>query len=238
MEHLDFGQHTSKEYNQDLEGIRNMVLEMGGLVEKQVSDAMIALLESKSELGEIVEQRDVDVNALEVKIDEACTQIIAKRQPAASDLRLVMAVIKTITDLERAGDEAEKIGYLAIKLATDTSRPAYYQDLEQLGQMVKTILSSALDAFARLDAEAAFEIAKSDKKIDAEFEKLSRVLITHMMEDNREIKNVLRVSWIARALERIGDHSKNICEYIIYLVKGKDVRHTSLKKIRKQLFSD
>lgn len=238
MEHMDFGQHTSREFNQDLENIRNMVLEMGGLVEQQVGDAMTALLQSRSELGQQVEDRDVEVNALEVKIDEACTQIIAKRQPAASDLRLVMAVVKTITDLERIGDEAEKIGHLAIKLATETHRPDYYRLLELVGQMAKTILGRALDAFARLDAQAAFDTAKSDRKIDDEFETLSRVLITHMMEDNREIKNVLRVSWCARSLERIGDHSKNICEYVIYLVKGKDVRHTSLKKIRKQFFSD
>jgi len=229
---LHLNDHISQQFNLELEDIRNKAMVMGGLVEKQVSDGLRALLEPNSELGEEVSTTDYRVNSLEVEIDEECTQILARRQPAASDLRLVVTIIKTVTDLERIGDEAEKIGRFAVSLATAQLRPGYYAELRHLGDHVKSMLHDALDAFARMDVDAAIATAAQDLKIDDEFESLSRLLITHMMEDPREVKNVLKVNWCARSLERIGDHAKNVCEYVIYMVKGKNVRHTSLDQMQ------
>ena len=232
---LNLTQHISKKFNQELEDVRNQVLKMGGIVEQQVTDGLIALLEADTDLAQKVVERDVDVNLMEVEIDEKCTEILARRQPAASDLRLMVSIIKTITDLERIGDEAEKLGENALKLHKDGSGERQFLELRNLGESVKKMLARSLDAYARMDVTEALSIIKSDTLIDEEFDNISRLLLVKMMEDPREIKNALRVSWCARALERIGDHSKNICEYIVYLVKGKDVRHTSLDDIKKQL---
>ena len=232
---LNLTQHISKKFNQELEDVRNQVLKMGGIVEQQVSDGLIALLEANTELAQIVVDRDVQVNLMEVEIDEKCTEILARRQPAASDLRLMISIIKTITDLERIGDEAEKLGVNALNLHKDSGNARHFIELRNLGESVKKMLSRSLDAYARMDVDEALSIIKSDIYINEEFDNISRLLLVKMMEDPREIKNTLRVSWCARALERIGDHSKNICEYIVYLVKGKDVRHTSLDDIKKQL---
>ncbi len=227
--------HISRRFNQELEDVRNQVMKMGGLVEQQLEDGLKALLGSDCELAQKVIDTDVQVNALEVEIDEHCTLILARRQPAASDLRLMVSIIKTITDLERIGDEAEKLGKntLAMSGSGDTARQVV--ELRHLGDHVKTMLNQALDAYVRMDVDSALDIIQQDQLIDDEFDNISRLLITRMMEDPREIKNALRVSWCARALERIGDHTKNICEYIVYLVKGKDVRHTSLNEIKDQI---
>ena len=219
------GGHISKRFDHELEEIRNKVLSMGGLVETQVNSGLKGLLESDSKIAEQVVQDDYKVNRMEVEIDEKCLEILARRQPAASDLRLIVAIIKTITDLERIGDQAEKLGRNQLELIDGGSKQSNSGKLEHLGELVSRMLNRALDAFARMDVDEAMKTIALDEKINAEFESISRQLITNMMEDPRTIQNSLRVSWCARALERIGDHSKNICEYVVFLVLGKDVRH-------------
>ncbi|HFD11309.1 MAG TPA: phosphate signaling complex protein PhoU [Crenotrichaceae bacterium] len=232
---LNLTQHISRRYNAELEELRSDVMAMGGLVEKQLADGLIALSTSDTEIAELVATSDYKVNSMEVAIDEKCNQILARRQPAASDLRLVVAIIKTITDLERIGDEAEKLGQLSVQLADKSVTSSQFAELRHLGDHVKTMLNNALDAFARMDVADALRTIEADKQVNDEFESIMRQLITRMMEDPREIKNALRVSWCARALERIGDHASNICEYVIYLVKGKDIRHISVDKMREEL---
>jgi phosphate transport system protein len=227
--------HISRQFNAELEDIRSKVLQMGGLVEQQIEQALNALVKGDVALGEAVIMDDTKVNKLEVNIDEECNQIIARRQPAASDLRLVVAVVKTITDLERIGDEAERIARMAVRLAAEARPKNNYAEIQALGNQVRHMLHHALDAFARLDVEAAVRVAREDRKIDERYESVMRQMITFMMEDPRTISRALNVIWAARSLERIGDHAINICEYLIYLVKGKDVRHTSLEQVEKEI---
>ncbi len=238
MVYHEIGQHISHQFDEDLESLRSKVLSMGGLVEKQVENALLALTRSDSSLAEDVATSDYKINTMEVAIDEECTQIIAKRQPAASDLRLVVTIIKTITDLERIGDEAEKIGRHGVKLATVERTPSYFIEIKHMGEQVRRMLHDSLDAFARMDTKSALAIAQVDREINNEYDALVRQLITHMMEDPRAIKRALRVMWCARSLERIGDHAKNICEYVIYTVAGKDVRHTSFEQVSSELSND
>ena len=227
--------HISRQFNSELEDIRTRVLQMGGLVEQQIDQAIIALAKGDIALAEEVVTNDYKVNKLEVTIDEECNQIIARRQPAAGDLRLVVAVIKTITDMERIGDEAEKIARMAVRLATEERPKNNYIEIQALGNHVRQMVHDALDAFARLDTVAALRVAREDTLVDKEYEGVMRQMITFMMEDPRTITRMLNVMWAARALERIGDHASNICEYVIYLVKGKDVRHTRLEDIEKEV---
>jgi phosphate transport system protein len=227
--------HISRQFNAELEDIRTRVLQMGGLVELQIDHAINALVNADTALAETVVTEDYKVNKMEVVIDEECSQIIARRQPAASDLRLVVAVIKTITDLERIGDEAEKIARMAARLATEERPKNNYMEIQSLGNHVRQMVHDALDAFARLDIQDAIRVAREDEQVDREYEGIMRQMITFMMEDPRTISRTLNVIWAARALERIGDHACNICEYIIYLVKGKDVRHISLEQIEKEI---
>ncbi|MGD8642136.1 MAG: phosphate signaling complex protein PhoU [Gammaproteobacteria bacterium] len=235
MTNNSLGHHISQQFNAELEDVRSKVLAMGGFVEQQIQDAVKALVSADVELAEGVVKNDVKVNALEVNIDEECARILARRQPAASDLRLIVAVIKTITDLERIGDEAEKVARMAIDLAEQERPRTQYQETQALGERVQKMVHDALDAFARMDVEAALRVAQYDNEVDHQYEGILRQLVTHMMEDPRSIKRVMDVIWSVRALERIGDHAKNICEYIIYLVKGKDVRHLGLEAIEKEL---
>ena len=228
METSDLNDHISRRFNKDIEDLRSSVLAMGGLVESQLSQAIVAMVRGDSDLGLQVAKDDYKVNNLEVSIDEECSRILATRSPAAGDLRLIVAITKTITDLERIGDEAEKIGFLASKLAA-MDRPAdSYRELKTLGTHVLHMVRDAMNAFARLDVEEALEVVREDERVDEEYEAIARQCITFMMEDPRSIKRVMNVTWAARSLERIGDHAKNICEYVIYMVKGKDVRHTGI----------
>jgi phosphate transport system protein len=227
--------HISHQFNAELEDIRTRVLQMGGLVEQQIEQALDALVNGNTALGESVIMNDTQVNKMEVTIDEECSQIIARRQPTASDLRLVVAVIKTITDLERIGDEAEKIARMAVRLAGEDRPKNNYAEIQSMGNHVRQMVHDALDAFARLDIEAAVRIAREDTKVDQKYDGVMRQIITYMMEDPRTISRMLNVIWAARAIERIGDHACNICEYIIYLVKGKDVRHTSLDQVEREI---
>ncbi|MDH3265686.1 MAG: phosphate signaling complex protein PhoU [Gammaproteobacteria bacterium] len=228
MRASDLTDHISRRFNKDIEDLRNSVLAMGGLVESQLSQAIAAIVSGDSELGLQVASDDYKVNDFEVSIDEECSRILAIRAPTAGDLRLIVAIIKTITDLERIGDEAEKIGFLASKLA-GMDRPAdSYRELKTLGSHVAHMLRDAMNAFARFDVETAYEVVWEDERVDEEYDALTRQCITFMMEDPRSIKRVMNVTWAARSLERIGDHAKNICEYVIYMVQGRDVRHTDI----------
>ena len=233
---MELGQHISQRYNEELEEIRSNVLKMGGLVEKQTNNAIKALLNRDANLARKVIESDNAINQLEIEIDEECTRVIAKRQPTASDLRLVIAVVKVITDLERIGDEAEKIGRYSKKLAKKKTINDIHSELSHLSEIVTQVLQDSLNAFARLNANDAIQILSTEKAVNKEFDSISRLLITHMMEDPRNIKSVLRVTWCARSLERIAEHSQNIAEYVIYLVKGKDIRHSNLSEIREKYF--
>jgi phosphate transport system protein len=235
MDTSDLSHHILSRYNAELEGLRSGVLQMGGMVEQQLQNGVKALYEGDSQLGEQVAGLDHKVNAMEVSIDEDCSRILATRNPTASDLRLIVAVIKTITDLERIGDEAEKLGHIAARLA-GVERPLdRYREIKHLGESVTEMVHVALDAFARMDPEAALAVARSDRVVDEEYEAIQRQCITFMMEDPRSIRRALDVLWVARALERIGDHAKNICEYVIYMVLGKDVRHVAIEDVAREL---
>lgn len=231
MDNLHIGRHISGQFNEDLERVINNVMHMGGLVEKQLTDALIAVDQSDVVLAQKVLSNDYQINAYEVSIDDECTRIIAKRQPAAGDLRLIMAVVKTIADLERIGDEAEKIAKVALE-SFSSSQQDLLVNLDNLGRRVLEFLQASLDAFTRMDVDTAIKIHGMDDKINREYEALMRQLMTYMMEDPRSIPQVMTVIWSARALERIGDRCQNICEYIIYFVKGKIVRHTTAEEMK------
>jgi len=237
MEAADLVHHTSRRFNEDLERVRSKVLAMGGLIEQQLSGALSALIDGDAKLGRAVAQNDHTVNGMEVSIDEECSRILATRAPAAGDLRMIVATIKTITDLERIGDECEKIAHIALRLAEDERPADRYRAVKHLGRVAQGMLRDTLDALARLDAELAVRTARLDRRVDEEYESIQRQCITFMMEDPRMIRRAIDVMWIVRALERIGDHAKNVCEYVIYMVHGKDIRHTSLERVEQELMS-
>ena len=223
--------HTVKQFDVLLANLRNLVLEMGGLVEEQIQHAIQALDDEDLTAAREVVARDQVINGLQVKADEDCVSLIALRQPLGSDLRLIMSLSKIVTDLERIGDEAEKIARMTIKTYDGVSSPPSAKLLRGVAPMAKlaqNMLHGCLDALARLDVEKAVEVAQGDDELDQEFQSALRRLITYMMEDPRTIGHAINVIFIVKALERIGDHSKNIAEYLIYLVKGKDVRHVSM----------
>jgi phosphate transport system protein len=235
METANLTHHILSKYNEDLETLRNSVLQMGGVVEQQLSDAVSALLSGDSKMAEQAAQRDHEINSLEIAIDENCSRILATRSPAALDLRLIVAVIKTITDLERIGDEGEKVARAAARLQ-GIDRPAdRYRELKHLARLAMEQVRGALDAFSRIDADAAIANTRRDRVLDSEFDAVQRQCITFMIEDPRTIRRSLDLMMVARAFERIGDHAKNICEYVIYMVLGKDVRHRSLEDTASEL---
>jgi len=231
------GDHSSKQYDAELEQMRSRILQMGGLVESQLKLAMEAFEAADVEKADTAIANDRRVNDLQLDLDMMVNHLIARRQPTAGDLRMIMGVAKAITDLERVGDEAAKIARAAKWLQEKASgfRMHRIPDLRQSGEIAARMLHRSLDAFARLDGHAAASIIRDDAGIDDRFRATLRQLITYMMEDPRSIRRALEVMWVVRALERVGDHAKNICEYVIYLVKGKDVRHISLEEIEKEL---
>ncbi|MDB2553946.1 phosphate signaling complex protein PhoU [Porticoccaceae bacterium] len=225
MAKMSFENHIMKQFDEELEEIRTRLMEMGGKVEQQLQNAVKAVTDADSKLAEEVISEDQSIDSMEVDIDEACILIIARRQPAASDLRLVMMVTKAVNDLERIGDEAKKIANHAIILAEQSSSAEGYTEVRHMGASVTRMLANALDAFARFDVDAAMRTLEEDKQIDLEYKTALRELVTYMMEDPRSISRVINVLWVIRSLERIGDHAKNLCEQIVFVVKGKDIRH-------------
>jgi phosphate transport system protein len=228
-------EHTFKQYDAELEAVRAKVLEMGGLVEQQIVSALESLVSSDSKLAENVIANDHRVNALEVQVDEDCSHIIARRQPAAGDLRMIMMMVKTITDLERIGDEATKIARVTQKICkSDRMFSPRYAEIKTMVALVRDMLRTSLDAFARLDMSKTVEVALKDEEVDEQFRVAMRQLITFMLEDPRTISMSLEVLFVAKAIERIGDHAKNIAEYVVYMVKGKDVRHTTVEEMERE----
>ncbi len=227
--------HISQDFNDELEAIKSHLMTMGGIVEKQISDSLEALIKGNAALAERAQEVDKQVNRWEVTIDELCARIIARRQPAASDLRMIIAISKATHDLERIGDEATRIAKHAEFLAKEGESPAGYAETRHIGTLVGEMLGNALTAFARYDTDKAYEVAQRDKEVDEEYKSAMRSLVTYMMEDPRSISRVLNVIWVLRSLERIGDHSRNISQHLIYLVKGVNVSHSSLKQMKKTL---
>lgn len=235
MDKSHFDRHTSAQYNAELEDARKNLMQMGGLVEQQVEDALRALMEMDTALAQRVIETDKTVNDMELEIDEECTRILALRHPAASDLRFVIAVTKAVNDLERMGDEASKVAKHTLELADTGSGPQGYVELRHIGEKVRQMVSQSLDSFARLNTDSAFDVLQQDQAVDLEYGTAIRTLVTTMMEDPRTITRALNVMWSLRSLERIGDHARNVAESVIYLVKGKDVRHIKLDQVEAQI---
>ena len=228
-------EHLSRQFDADLEGLRSRVLQMGGLVESQILSAIEGFNTGNLELIDQVIAGDRRVNGFEVSIDNECSHIIVRRQPAAGDLRMIMAISKTVTDLERIGDEAQKIARMAKHVHEPGRLPLpRLADIKRAGDIAVAMLRKALDAFARLDTAEAAGVIREDVTIDEEFTSILRQLITFMMEDPRTISMALDIVWIAKAIERIGDHAKNMSEQVIYMVKGTDVRHTSFEEVERE----
>lgn len=227
----DYQQHISARFNAELESLRNHMLEMGGKVERQLSKALEALVNMDSGEAELIVSADSEVNQMEMAIDDECASILARRQPTASDLRLVIAIIKVNTDLERIGDEAAKVAKQAVRLSGEGMSPSNFIEIRHIGSSVAAMLRQALDAFARLDVDMAVKVVKGDSQVDKEYGSAMRSLVTFMMEDPRDIGAILNEMWALRSLERIGDHACNIAEHVVYLVRGLDVRHGTLEEL-------
>ena len=234
----NISQQISKKFDVALDDIHNKVLGMGGLVEEQLKKALLSFINSEQKTAEIVIENESQVNTAEVAIDQLYINILVRQQPAAGDLRMLSAISKTITDLERVGDEAEKIAKMAIELLDKKDPKFAYTSINSLGKFVSQMLHDALDAFAKLDSKLALEVALREPESDKYYASIMRELITHMMENTKNISGSLDAIWATRSLERIGDHSKNICENVIYLVEGMDVRHISIEKMQEMIKSD
>lgn len=235
MDKLNIDQHISQQYNTALDDLKTEFLEMGGVVEQQIINAVKAITDVDVGLAEEIMAVERDVDNREMKLDDLCTQIIARRQPTASDLRLVMAISKATRDLERMGDEAHKIAKMAIAVSESEDLPHGFSELRNLGRQVQIEVNNALTAFARYDVDMALKVVNRDEEVDREYSTAMRELITYMMEDPRNISRSMSVIWSLRSLERIGDHAGNISEQVIYLVKGLDVRHKSADEMAEQI---
>ena len=231
----DYTHHISGQFNAELEALRNHMLEMGGKVEQQLSNAIEALVNMDSGRAELIINLDHEVNQMEMNIDDQCSSILARRQPAASDLRLVVAIIKVNTDLERIGDEAAKVARQAVRLSEAGNSPSNFVEIRHIGTHVADMLRRSLDAFARLDVDMAVDVVKNDTVVDREYGSALRSLMTFMMEDPRSIGTIINEMWALRSLERIGDHASNIAEHVVYLVRGQDVRHGRLEELGDKL---
>lgn len=228
----NMNEHLSRQFEQELDAIRTNALQMGGYVEQQLEAAIAGLVSADLDRLTKVAENDARVDQYEIDIDEACTRLIAKRQPTAGDLRLVMAVSRIVTDLERCGDKAAKIARMSSKLhrGRDGAPPLngvlpHLSNLKRFGDSAIAMLRRALDALARLDAGAAEAVVHEDRELDQAFESIMRELITYMMEDSRTISRGLDIIWIAKAFERVGDHAANVAENVVYIVRGEDIRH-------------
>lgn len=231
MSDLHLGQHISRRFNEELEEVRSRVLHMGGIVEVQLANALRVLVHDETALAKEVKSADTIVNSLEVEIDEQCTRIVARRQPAATDLRLVITVIKIISDLERMGDEAKRVAIMSRKDMDGALGDRLRADLEFLGELVRDMLRHVLDAFARTDVETAVLVVKADKKVDKKYKMIVKQLIQQMASDSKSVPAVMNIMWAVRSLERLGDRCQNIAEHVIYMVLGLDVRHVKLDDV-------
>ena len=230
--------HSYSVFDRELENLRAQVMEMGGIVEEQIKDAVSTLKDANSKTIDRVISRDEEVNQLQMQIDESCELVLVKRTPVSSDLRFVLCVQKITTDLERIGDEATKIARAAKRIFEDDrmAKPSL-TDIKTISKLISTMLHDALHSFARMDPEAVLALIKRDETVDEKYQLCMRHQLTFMLEDPRKISTALEVIYVAKALERIGDHSENITEHVVYCVKGADVRHSSPKEIRKELKS-
>lgn len=233
MDKSAYNQHISSEFNAEMEGIRQRVLVMGGIAEQQLAEATAALLHRDGQRGHDAISHGKKVNAFEVVVDDECARILARRQPTASDLRMVIAITRVIRDLERMGDEAEKIARMAVELSEQEKLTEEISEVGNLARHVGAMMHDALDALARSDVDLAVRVAREDQIIDREYEAVLRVCMTYMMEEPRSIRRVMSIIWAIRALERIGDHAKNIAEHVIYSVEGEDVRHVSIEEMER-----
>jgi phosphate transport system protein len=230
-DNMHFGQHISHQFNAELEEVRSKVLHMGGVVEEQLANALRVLVFDELELARVVIDADAIVNSLEVEIDEECTRIVALRQPAATDLRLVMTVSKTINELERIGDEAKRVARMSRKDMDGALEDDVRADLEHMGDLVREMLRQVLDAFARTDVDTAVLVVKADRKVDKKYKKVVKQLIRQMSRNPDSIPAIMNIMWAVRSLERLGDRCQNIAEHIIYMVLGTDVRHIKLDDV-------
>jgi len=234
MSQLEINTHISVRFNQELENLKNSVLAMGGVVEQQLSEALKALKENNAGLAEKVVLNDVQVNSMEIQIDEECMRIIARRHPTASDLRLVMTIAKATTDIERIGDEIERIARLVAKSNVPDSE-SFKTSMQIIGERVLEMLRGTLDSFARVDLDSAMLMHQSDQDIDALYKELLGMTISEMQRNSDDLETWLEVLWALRSFERIGDRCKNICEYVMYLTKGTDMRHTAIESLQSKL---
>ena len=229
-------EHIYTQYDTDLEAIRAKVLEMGGIVEEQLTDSVSSLVNADAKLADSVIKKDERVNALESEIDEDCSLIIAKRSPTARDLRNVLMMLRIITDLERIGDEASKIAKATHRIyEKDRMSKPQTKEIQSIYEKLQYMLRTALNSFARLDVGETVAVLESDKEVDGEYRAYMRQLLTYMLEDPRTISLSLELMFVAKSLERIGDHAKNVSQNVIYTVKGKDVRHSSINEIKAEL---